>query len=74
VELSLFWNGISGVYTLDSTGQLIPFIIGVVGFIRLLHGMSVERSKVRSTDVLLVCGGHFSRLLALADVLGTHRC
>ncbi|MCJ1377565.1 hypothetical protein MMC17_000660 [Xylographa soralifera] len=29
VELTLLWNDIRGVYTLDSTGQLIPFIIGM---------------------------------------------
>lgn len=57
VELTLLWNGISGVYTLNSTGQLIPFIIGVVGLLSLLHGISVERSKLKSTDVLLVSLG-----------------
>jgi hypothetical protein len=63
VELTLLWNGISGVYTLDSTGQLIPFIIGVVGFISLLHGMSVQHSKISSTNVLLVCSGPFLEAL-----------
>ncbi|ORY71905.1 uncharacterized protein BCR38DRAFT_480379 [Pseudomassariella vexata] len=53
VELTLHCNKIIGVYTLDSIGQLIPFIIGVVGFLSLIHGISVERSKLVSTDVLL---------------------
>jgi hypothetical protein len=53
VELTLFWNGIKGVYTLNSTGQLIPFIIGIVGLLQLLHSLSVELSKVKSTDVIL---------------------
>lgn len=53
VELTLYWNQITDVYTLRSTGQLIPFIIGVFGFLSLLHSVSVERSNTRSTDVLL---------------------
>jgi len=53
VELTLAWNNITGVNTLNSTGQLIPFIIGVVGFVRLLYGISVEHSKFLSTDILM---------------------
>ena len=54
VELSLYWNQITGVYTIDSTGQLIPFIIGIVGLLRLFHGLSVEKSNLKSIDILMV--------------------
>jgi len=53
VELTIAWNNISGVYTLNSTGQLIPFIIGIVSFIRLLQGISIDHSKSLSTDILM---------------------
>lgn len=54
VELSLYWNQITGVYTIYSTGQLIPFIIGIVGLLRLFHGLSVEKSNLKSIDILMV--------------------
>lgn len=33
IELTILKNGISDVYTINTTGQLIPFIIGVVSSI-----------------------------------------
>ncbi|OIW26914.1 hypothetical protein CONLIGDRAFT_707535 [Coniochaeta ligniaria NRRL 30616] len=30
IETTIWWNNIQGVHTIDSTGQLIPFIIGCV--------------------------------------------
>lgn len=30
IETTIRWNNIQGVHSIDSTGQLIPFIIGVV--------------------------------------------
>lgn len=54
VELSLYWNQITGVYAINSTGQLIPFIIGIVGLLRLFHGISVEKSNLKSIDILMV--------------------
>lgn len=53
VELTLIWNNITDIYTVKSTGQLIPFIIGLVGFVRIIHELSVRRSAVSSTDVIL---------------------
>ncbi len=53
VELTLVWNNISGVYIISSTGQLIPFIVGIVGLAQLLHGISVQRSAIQSTEVLM---------------------
>ena len=42
IELMLTWNGINDVYTITSTGQLIPFVIGVVGFFKTLHDIHFE--------------------------------
>ena len=53
VELMLVWNNIEGIYTISSTGQLIPFIIGVVGLARLFQGISVRRCTALSTEVLM---------------------
>lgn len=50
VELTLSWNSVSGVYDLSSTGQLIPFIIGLLGLIRAIHSVIMELLKaVRSS-------------------------
>jgi hypothetical protein len=54
VEIILLWNNIDGIYVLNSTGQLIPFIIAVAGFLRVLHGIIVRCCDILNTDVLLV--------------------
>lgn len=38
VELTIVWNNISGLKSLRSLGQLIPFILGVGGLIQVLWG------------------------------------
>ncbi|KAJ8127254.1 hypothetical protein O1611_g6383 [Lasiodiplodia mahajangana] len=35
VELTIFWNGLQDVHSVDSAGQLIPLVIGVVVFFRI---------------------------------------
>ena len=45
IELTLAWNGVSGVYVPESTGQLIPFVVGVLGLVRNLHLIAVEFSE-----------------------------
>lgn len=52
VELTLSWNQFDGVNTVDSVGQLIPLIIGIVGLAGLLYGFTVERSVIDSTETL----------------------
>ena len=37
IELTIKWNGITGVYTLSSTGQLIPFVIGFMSFMNAIQ-------------------------------------
>ena len=54
VELTLYWNGITGVYDVQSTGQLIPLITGIVGLVRAIHRYTVDQSSVGSTDTLMV--------------------
>lgn len=44
VEFSLRWNSVTGIYDIGSTGQLIPFIIGLLGLLRVIH------ITIRSTD------------------------
>ena len=36
IETTIRWNNIQGVHTIDSTGQLIPFIIGCVSASQVL--------------------------------------
>ena len=38
VELTIAWNHISGLQNLNTLGQLIPFIIGVGGLLKVLWG------------------------------------
>jgi hypothetical protein len=45
VELTLGWNNVTGVYILGSTGQLIPFVVGVLGLLRNIHLIIVRRSE-----------------------------
>ena len=45
VELTIAWTAIDGVYTIQTTGQLIPFIIGLMGLFKALHDVNFE-SKV----------------------------
>ncbi|KAJ8106008.1 hypothetical protein OPT61_g9828 [Boeremia exigua] len=53
IELTLSWNQFDGVNTVDSVGQLIPLIIGIVGLAGLFYGFTVERSAVDSTETLV---------------------
>jgi len=37
IEMTLHWNHVTGVYSINSVGQLIPFVIGLVGFIKAVY-------------------------------------
>lgn len=54
VELTLRFNRISGVYDIRSTGQLIPFVIGLVRFLSLCHGIIVRYCNAKAQKALLV--------------------
>jgi hypothetical protein len=45
VELTIAWNNVTGVYILGSTGQLIPFVVGVLGLLRNIHLIIVRKSE-----------------------------
>ncbi|KAE9993780.1 hypothetical protein EG327_003285 [Venturia inaequalis] len=52
LEMTLHWNHVTGVYTINSVGQLIPFVIGLVGFIKVIYEPIKEKYKLgkRQTD------------------------
>ena len=45
IELTLVFNSVTSVYSIDSTGQLIPFIIGVVGMGKTMNSITVKLIK-----------------------------
>jgi hypothetical protein len=45
VELTLRWNDVQGVNTIESTGQLIPFIIGVVSSAQAVKKVAISTIK-----------------------------
>jgi len=54
IELMIKWNNITDVYNVQSVSQLIPFIIGIVGFLKLLRDISVERSNLWIYSTIMV--------------------
>jgi hypothetical protein len=45
VELTLYWNEVEGVYSLGSTGQVFPLVVGVAGLSRLLWKVGYDYVK-----------------------------
>lgn len=43
-ELTILWNGISDVDEIASTGQLIPFVVGIEMFVRVLYASWFEET------------------------------
>ena len=37
IELTIHWNNITNMYTIDSIVQYIPLAVGLGGFVRLLY-------------------------------------
>ncbi|KAF4468670.1 hypothetical protein FALBO_4435 [Fusarium albosuccineum] len=44
IELTLHWNDVTGVYDVNTTGQLIPFTIGLCGLVQILYVPLLEVS------------------------------
>lgn len=44
IELTIKWNNISDVYTIASTGQVIPFVIGLLGLVTSVYTVADERA------------------------------
>ena len=52
VELTIAWNHVTGLNSLSALGQLIPFIIGIGGLIKVFWGKACEiRRGVSGSDV-----------------------
>ena len=49
IELTIFWNNISGVYDVRTTGQLIPLVIGVSNAVTAVHEMGLAIIREAST-------------------------
>lgn len=45
VELTIAWNHVSGLQTLNTLGQLIPCILGVGGLVQVLWGKGKGLAK-----------------------------
>ena len=54
IDLMIKWNNITEVHIIQSAGKLVPFVIGAVGFLKLLRDISVKRTQLRIYDVVLV--------------------
>jgi hypothetical protein len=54
VELTTKWNNITEVHTIQSVGQLIPFVISIVGLLKLLRDISVQGTQLWIYEVVLV--------------------
>ncbi|KAI4108310.1 MAG: hypothetical protein LQ339_002211 [Xanthoria mediterranea] len=55
VEFTLSFNRISGVYDIRSTGQLIPFVIGLVRLLSLCHGIILRHADTEAQKIMTVC-------------------
>lgn len=54
IELMIRWNKVTEVHTIQSVGQLIPFVIGIVGFFKLLRDISIQSTQLWIYRVVLV--------------------
>jgi hypothetical protein len=53
-ELTLYWNKIEGVYSANTTGQLIPLILGLFGAIRVIY-LVVKKLYVSLQQIFRAC-------------------
>lgn len=58
VESTLSFNRISGVYDIRSTGQLIPFVIGLVRLLSLCHGIILRHADMEAQKIVSVSVGN----------------
>ena len=58
--MTLAWNNVSGIYILSSTGQLIPFVVGILSLFRIVHLIIVQvsdrASQKREREILVRLG------------------
>ncbi|KAF2681784.1 hypothetical protein K458DRAFT_79717 [Lentithecium fluviatile CBS 122367] len=53
-ECTIYWNHIYNVYSVSSTGQLIPLIIGIANFIQIVYTIILQKSQPITSDIVLV--------------------
>ncbi|KAI9836179.1 MAG: hypothetical protein M1838_005116 [Thelocarpon superellum] len=58
IELTLSWNNITGVYAINTTGQIIPFVIGIGGVGKALNDLLGSRYKGSKVLLLLDLDAH----------------
>jgi hypothetical protein len=58
IELVIKWNKITDVHTIQSVGQLIPFVIGIVALLKLLRDLSVWWTEFWIYKVVMVSGSN----------------
>lgn len=66
IELTLVWNHVAGLQSLSSLGQLIPFILGVGGLIKVLWGKAclVWRKSKGTAEVREARAGEYETAMA----------
>jgi hypothetical protein len=50
IEATLGWNAVTEIYIITSTGQLIPFIVGIAGIVRVTF-LLISRWQVKVSDI-----------------------
>ncbi|KAK1759080.1 hypothetical protein QBC47DRAFT_436607 [Echria macrotheca] len=65
-ELTLHWNSVQGVYSLDTLGQVVTLILGLVVLLRvfwvkLKRGLSVSESLSKDPDIFISDALHMGR-------------
>jgi hypothetical protein len=46
IELTLLWNSVRDVYTIKTTGQLLPFVIGLVALAKCLYKSILDHVRI----------------------------
>ena len=54
VELTLSYNSVNGVYSIQSTAQLIPFIIGIFSIGKTVNSIMVRSIKEASFPMIVM--------------------
>lgn len=53
IEMTIIWNSIKSVYTVDTMGQLIALIIGIGGVLKILWSGILEPLRLWTVRILL---------------------
>ena len=66
IELTIVYNGISGLQSFSNLGQMIPFIIGLGGFVKVLWGKGclIWEGKAEEEPETLEKLGEYERAMA----------